>query len=81
MCKKVKKVYFSKYSFKILTYKNFSNKIFNSKYLLILNFNLRSKNELTYTWFTSLWKDKSTFLKNLREIASKIGFFILSIPV
>lgn len=25
-------------------------------------------------------KDKSTFLKNLREITSKIGFFILSIP-
>ncbi len=26
-------------------------------------------------------KDKGTFFKNLREFASKIGFFILSIPV
>lgn len=26
-------------------------------------------------------KDKSTFLKNLREVTSNVGFFILSITV
>ncbi len=62
MCKKVKKFIFSKYSFKILTYKNSLIK-FNSKYLLILNFNLRSKNELPILDLQAYEKIKALFLK------------------